>query len=67
MPRLVRYRWRYLDPLCEISLATRHWATAHDMRIAHPDAAPLEGTRQELALPDDPFINSTGILCASQQ
>lgn len=67
MPTLIRHRWRYLDPLRGITITSRHWATEHDIKVAHPDALPIEGTRQELVVPDDLSVNSTGRLCAGKQ
>ena len=64
MPTLIRYRWRYYDPLREITITTRPWATEYDIKVAHPDAVPVEGTRQVLVVPDAVSINSTGRLCA---
>lgn len=58
MPTLIRYRWRYLDSLRGITITTRHWATEDDIKVAHPDALPVEGTRQELIVPEDVLINS---------
>ncbi len=64
---MIRYRWRYLDPLRGITITTRHWAAEHGTKVAHPDAVPVEGTRQELVVPDDLSVNSTGKFCASKK
>ncbi len=58
MPTLIRYRWRYLDPLRGITITPRHWATEQDINVAHPDAVSIEGTRQELVVRDDLSVNS---------
>lgn len=51
----VRYRWRYYDEARRRWVNTRYWTTEERIRIEHPDAELIEGTRQELVLSDDPL------------
>ncbi len=67
MPTLIRYRWRYFDEMRQIYITTRHRATENDITAAHPDALPVEGTRQVLEVPDDVSINSTAIFNATSR
>jgi hypothetical protein len=59
MPTLIRYRWRYFDEVRGRSFTTRYWCEEAQIRIEHPDAVQVEGSRQELVVPDDVRTNST--------
>jgi hypothetical protein len=54
MPRLiVRYLWRYYDPIRKRTMTTRYYATEEEIRPRHPDAVAVEHTRQEMEVSDD--------------
>jgi hypothetical protein len=55
---LLRYRWRYFDSVREKNVATRYHATRAEVEREHPDAVPVPGSEQLLALVDDPLVNS---------
>lgn len=51
----VRYRWRYYDEARRRWVNTSYWTSEERIRIEHPDAEPIEGTRQERVLLDNPM------------
>jgi len=55
---LLRYRWRYYDPVRKKSCTTRYHAIREDIAREHPDAVPVPGSEQILELADDAFSNS---------
>ena len=55
---LLRYRWRYFDPVRKKYCATRYHATEEEIRCEYPDAIAVPGTEHLLELPDDPLANS---------
>lgn len=56
MPRIeIRYVWRYYDEARRKWCRTSFHCTEAFIRIEHPDAKPVEGSRQELDLSDDPL------------
>jgi hypothetical protein len=55
---LLRYRWRYFDPVRKKNCTIQYHATAEEMRKQHPDAVPVPGSEQVLELPDDALSNS---------
>jgi hypothetical protein len=55
---LLRYRWRYFDPIRKRSCTTRYHATRAEIEREQPDAVPVPGSEQFLELADDPLANS---------
>ncbi len=52
MPRIaIRYRWRYFDEIRQKYLVTAYHCEEWMIRSEHPDATPVEATRQEMVLP----------------
>ena len=51
----VQYRWRYYDEARRRWVKTSYWTTEERIRIEHPDAEPIDGTRQERVLLDNPM------------
>jgi hypothetical protein len=58
MPTTIRYRWRYYDEARRKSFTTSYHCTEEQIRIEHPDAEAIEGSRQELVLCEDPGATS---------
>lgn len=52
---LIRYTWSYMDPIRKRRVQTRYKATEDQIRVEHPDAVPVEGSREELVISDDPL------------
>lgn len=52
---LIRYTWSYMDPIRKRRVRTRYKATEGQIRAEHPDAVPVEGSREELVISDDPL------------
>ena len=46
------YRWRYRGLRGKLTTTSFH-CTEEDIRVEHPDAEPVEGTRQERQVHDD--------------
>ncbi|MDT7836441.1 hypothetical protein [Aquabacterium sp. OR-4] len=57
MSTLVLYRWRIRDPATGDWRVTRHRVTEADARAAYPDAEPVEWSREERQVPDDPLYD----------
>jgi len=57
----IRYRWRYYDDARGRHYVTRHYCTEAQIRTEHPDATPVEGSRQILELAENWLVNSTGV------
>ena len=55
---LLRYRWRYFDPVRKKTCTTKYHATADEIRQAHSDAVAVTGSEQALKLADDLLLNS---------
>ncbi len=56
MPKIeIRYRWKYWDEPRKKYLVTRHRCTEEMIRVEHPDAVAVEGTREELHISDEPL------------
>ena len=55
---LLRYRWRYFDPVRKKFCTTRYHATGEEIVREHPDAIPISGSEQLLELADDALSNS---------
>lgn len=51
----VRYRWRYYDEVRKKWFTTSYHCTESAIRKEHPDATPVDGSRQEFTLSDDPL------------
>lgn len=56
---LVRYRWRYFCPIKNKMITTKAAFEEQLMKAEHPDAVPVDGSRIETLLSDDPLENST--------
>lgn len=52
---LVRYRWRYYCPIRRKMLTTKTALPESLVKIEHPDAVPIEGTKEVTELSDDPY------------
>lgn len=53
MPKtIVRYCWRYHDPVRGRNFTTKYHCTEEEIRGRHPDAVAVENTREELVIPD---------------
>lgn len=52
---LVRYRWRYFCPIRQKMLTTSTALPENLVKIEHPDAVPLEWTKEVTELSDDPY------------
>lgn len=57
---LIRYQWRYYDEIRERWVTTRYKTEEEIIRKQYPDAIPVEGTREELAVEDNCNALSTG-------
>lgn len=57
MTALIRFRWRYFDPIRRRTVTTSYWETEDIFHAKYPDAVPVEGSRQELQLSNDPLDN----------
>ncbi len=57
---IIRYRWRYYDEARRKFFTTSYHCRESQIRIEHPDAVQVEGSRQVLVVPDDIRTNSTG-------
>ena len=56
---LVRYRWRYFCSIRNKVITTKAAFEEQLIKAEHPDAVPVDGSRIETRLPDDPLENST--------
>ena len=50
---IVLYNWRVYDPVRGRHFTTRHKATAAQIRQTHPEATPIESSREERIVDDD--------------
>lgn len=59
----IRFRWRYWDAIHNRYATTGFHCTAEQIAVEHPDAVPVEGTRQELRLPEsmDEALRATSV------
>jgi putative SOS response-associated peptidase YedK len=55
----IRYRWRYFDEASGRHCTTRHHCTESQIRVEHPDATPVDGSRDVLELTENWLVNST--------
>ena len=55
---ITRYRWRYYDEARGKHFTTSYHCTEAQIRIEHPDAEAVKGSRQELVLCEDPGATS---------
>lgn len=56
---LIRYRWRYYDEIRGRWVTTRYKTEAEQIHKEHPDAMPVDGTREDLVIEDDRMANCT--------
>lgn len=56
---LVLYRWRVFDPVRKRLITTRYRATEEQIRKSHPEATPIESTREDREISDDYWALST--------
>jgi putative SOS response-associated peptidase YedK len=59
MATQIRYRWRYFDEARGRHCVTSYRCSWDQIRVEHPDATPVDGSRQELELLDNWLANST--------
>ena len=55
MSTLILYRWRITCPTTGRPIVTRHKLTETDARAVYPNAEPVEWSREERQVPDDPL------------
>lgn len=56
---IVMYRWRYFCNIRNKTMSTRRALPEETIKVEHPDAVPIDGTRVEIIASDDPMENCT--------
>lgn len=64
---IVLHRWLVFDEVRGRLIKTRYVATEEQIRIAHPEATVIEGTREERVIDEDPQAMSTSAFLHPKQ
>lgn len=56
---IVMYRWRYYCEIRRKTISTKRALPEELIKVEHPDAVPIESTRVEISVPDDPMNDCT--------